>query len=112
MPGAAIGAEGDAGGAPNPGFRLAPECSADAGVGVPRSPGRYAMTGDGPGATLGAVASRGTDAVCEAGSGTMFPRTGLRPTSVAPATAVIAPGTLMCEYLAGAPLDRSATLTA
>jgi hypothetical protein len=64
---------------------------------VPRSPGRTTGAVLGPGATLGAVASSGADVTCDAGSATMFDRTGLRPASVAPETAVIAPGTPMCE---------------
>jgi hypothetical protein len=61
---------------------------------------------------LGAAARRGADVVCDAGTGTIFARTGLRPTSVSPATAVMAPGTPMCEYLPGAPVGRSVPLTA
>ncbi len=111
-PATAGGADGLGAGAANAGFLFACEYSADAGVGVPRSPGRTTGAVPGPGATLGAVASSGADVTCDAGSATMFDRTGLRPTSVAPETAVMAPGTPMCEYRAGGPFGRSFTFTA
>jgi len=72
--------------------RFALEYSADAGVGVPRSPGRNAWPATGAGEMLGGVASNGADASCETGNGTRVSPTGLRPTSVAPGTAVIALG--------------------
>jgi len=44
------------------------------------------------GEMLGGVASNGADASCDTGNGTRVSPTGLRPTSVAPGTAVIALG--------------------
>jgi len=68
------------------------EYNAEAGVGVPRSPGRKACPPAALDTTFGGVASSGADESCDAGSGTRVERTGLRPASVAPGTAVIAPG--------------------
>ena len=79
------------------GPRIAYDGNIDAGVGVPRSPGRSTALCDDPGATVGAVASSGADVVCDAGTGTLLAATGFRATSVAPATTVMAPGTAMCE---------------
>ncbi len=111
-PATAGGADGLGTGPANAGFLFACEYSADAGVGVPRSPGRTTGAVPGPDATLGAVASSGADVTCDAGNATKFDRTGLRPTSVAPETAVMAPGTPMCAYRAGGPFCRSFTFTA
>jgi hypothetical protein len=66
-------------------------------VGVPRSPGRKTWPAIERGVTLGGVASIGADASCDAGTGTRVVPTGLRPMSVAPGAAVIAPGTSMFE---------------
>ena len=71
--------------------------TADAGVGVPRSPGRNARPAYERGVTLGGVASAGADASWDAGTGTRVAATAVRPTIVAPGTAVIAPGTSMFE---------------
>jgi hypothetical protein len=77
--------------------RIAYDGNIDAGVGVPRSPGRKTALCDDPGATVGAVASNGAEFVCDAGTGTLFAATGFRASSVAPATDVMAPGTAICE---------------
>jgi hypothetical protein len=97
VPDEGASAGGRGAGIANTEFRLAFEYSADAGVGVPRSPGRKTGAAIGPGVTLGAVASSGAEDSCDAGSGTRVAPTGLRPTSVAPGTAVSAPGTSMLE---------------
>jgi hypothetical protein len=86
------------------------EYSVEAGVGVPRSPGRKACPTTIVDTTLGGVASTGADESCDAGSGTRVVLTGVRPTSVAPGTAVIAPGRSRYEYLARG-LVRSAAST-
>jgi hypothetical protein len=110
VPGSGCGFEN---GIPAEGARHAVEDNTDAGVGVPRSPGRTPGTCEGPAGTIGAVANRGgADVPDAAGSGTMFAGTGLRPTSVAPATAVMAPGMPMFAYRAGGPCGRTLTSTA
>ena len=110
VPGSGCGFEN---GIPAEGARHAVEDNTDAGVGVPRSPGRTPGTCEGPAGTIGAVANRGgADVPDAAGSGTMFAGTGLRPTSVAPATAVMAPGMPMFAYRAGGPCGRALTSTA
>jgi hypothetical protein len=100
-------------GIPAEGVRHAVEDNTDAGVGVPRSPGRTEGMCEGATGTIGAVARRGgSDVPVDAGSGTMFAGTGLRPTSVAPATAVMAPGMPMFAYRAGGPCRRTLVSTA
>jgi hypothetical protein len=60
--------------------------------------------------TLGGVASGGADGSCDPGTDTRDARTGFRPTSVAPGTAVIAPGTSIFEYrVRGCPRSPGST---
>ena len=89
VPGTGCGFEN---GIPAEGARHAVEDNTDAGVGVPRSPGRTAGKCEGPTGTIGAVARKGGADVPNDAAGTIFAGTGLRPTRVAPATAVMAPG--------------------
>ena len=94
------------------GPRTVYEGNIDAGVGVPRSPGRSIATCVDPAATVGAVASSGAEVVCDAGIATLFGPTGFRVTSVTPATVVMAPGTPMFEYRDGIPRGRAVPFTA
>jgi hypothetical protein len=64
-----------------------------------------------PGVTGGAALSTGAAAASWAGTRTLFAATGRPPASVAPLTAVIAPGILLFAYVEGGTRGRSRALT-